>query len=207
MSILEDFLHGIDNESNYRLLLYLALEETRGSTHSVLELGPSAGSTPYLHAYCETEGRPLVSMDEDIFMTAKWSHLRSVRHEVQCCAWSAAPIEKQAWSVGLINHAPGDRRWADAMRLHPRSEILVLHNTEPAADHGYRFSQIWGEFKYRADVKTGGAWATAVSNTRDLHKWRGMKFGEYVGTAGFDDVRADATRDLIERLTTTLPEA
>src|SRR3990167_2403608 len=187
-TLYRDFLDGVDNLSNFRILLALALEATRGSAHPIFELGPSDLSTPHLHAYCESEGRAIISVEEDLMRALPFRRFSSDRHELRVAAWSAFPIEAGLWSVALLKHAPGERRRFDALRLADRCEILVLHDTEPAADYGYNRSEIWGEFRSRVDVRSDGAWATAVSKTRDLSGWRGLRFGKYAVTLPGDDL-------------------
>lgn len=55
----------------------------------------------------------------------------------------------------------------------------MAHDTEPAADHGYKMRQHFGLFKYVVEVKTSGAWATAMSNEYDLTQWIGLTYGDY----------------------------
>lgn len=192
-------LEDVTNVDNYRILLALALDVTRGSAHAVLEMGTAGGAT--LHDWCVSSGRRLVTVEEDIMACVIARKFESVRHEIMCCAWSAAPIEARLWSVALIDHAPGERRWADVMRLKDRCEIIVIHDTEPAAEHGYGFERngVWDAFKNRVDIKSDGAWATAVSNSRDLSKWRGLRFGRYVVTGAEDDRKEDATFEHIRK--------
>ena len=190
MNLLDD-VHNIDN---HRVLVYLALELTRDSPHPVLEMGLScelSAARQALHESCEVEKRHLVSVDEDLLACAAARHLNSPHHEVRCCAWDVFPIESGLWSVASINHAPGERRRFDALRLKDRCQVIVIHDTEPSADHGYKFSEIWGEFRWRVDVKTpASCWASAVSNSLDLSIWRGVKLAGYVVSLPEDDATA-----------------
>lgn len=193
------FLRDICNWNSHRILIGLAVEETKGSSHPILELGMSQESTPALHDYCEKEGRLLLSYEENILQAAPYVNLASPRHEIRCVSWDAAPIENGTYSVAVLDHAPGERRWADAMRLLHRCEILVLHDTEPAAEQGYGWPRIWPEFRFRVDVKSDGAWSTALSNSRELTRWRGLRHGPYVVSGTEDDLREDPVAMAIER--------
>ena len=193
------FLQGVCNWNNHRILIAIAVEATRGSAHPILELGVSQESTPQLHDFCEREGRHLVSVEESVPAILPYLRLASPRHDIVCSSWDSAPIEKNLWSVAVLDHAPGERRWADAMRLLNRCEIVVLHDTEPAAERGYGYHQIWGEWRWRVDVKSDGAWASALSNSRDLTAWRGLRAGPYVVSLPGDDLRPDPMAQAIER--------
>lgn len=193
-------LRDLTNDCHFRVLLALALEETTDSTHRVLELGIASRSTPYLHDYCEPERRQLVSVEESIRTAAPFLGLRSTLHELRVTSWGTAAIEFGLWSVALVLNAPGERRRVDVARLASQAEIIVIHDTEPAADYGYRLSEVWPMFRSRVDIKTDGAWSTAVSNTHDLSRWRGRRFGPFVVSGGDDDVRGDAHSDHMKRL-------
>lgn len=190
------FYNDVKNTMNHRILLYLALQETRLSAHPVLAIGIDPVTTRILHDYCEEHGRVLVSLEEDIFATAKLRDMASKRHEIVCSAWEVAPIEARGpWSVAVMNHAPGERRKDDVMRLKDRCEVIVIHDTEPNADMGYQFSTIWHHFRWKVDVKGengDGAWASAVSCTLDLSSWRGTRVGPYVVTMGDEETVEDA---------------
>ena len=201
---MDELLQNLSNVVCHRLLLHLALEETRGSAHPVLAMGLDPETTGILRDICDRDGRLLVSLEEDIFAAAA---LRppvgrgSSRHEILCCAFDAAPIEARGpWSVAVLDHAPGERRKDDALRLLDRCEVIVLHDTEPDADSGYQFSTIWGRWRQRVDVKTGGAWASAISSTRDLSRWRGYRSVDYVVTMGDEEVGENVVGAGVQRM-------
>lgn len=195
------FFDNINNTFNNRILLYFALEATRSSAHPILAIGIDPETTTMLHDYCEEHGRLLVSLEEDIFAAMALRSMEGRRHEVHCAAWEVAPIEaKGPWSVAVMNHAPGERRKDDAKRLVDRCEIVVLHDTEPNADRGYQFSTIWPLWRWKVDVKSDGAWASAVSSSVDLSTWRGRKVGKYVVTMGDEETVEDEVSVSIERM-------
>lgn len=201
MNAIDPFFRDVTNVTNHRILLRLALALTEGSSHPVLAMGIDPETTRLLHDYCEERGRPLVSLEEDIFAVMRLRQMESRRHEVICAAWEVAPIEARGpWSVAVMNHAPGERRKDDAKRLLGRAEVVVLHDTEPNADMGYQFSTIWPRWRWKADVKTDGAWASAVSNDRDLSAWRGFRVGTYVVTMGDEETAADEVAATVSRM-------
>ncbi len=195
------FVDGVNNDTNHRILLYLALEETKASPHPVLAIGLEPATTKLLHDYCVEHGRLLVSLEEDLFATFALREMESPHHEIICAAWEVAPIELRGpWSVAIVDHSPGERRKEEAARLASRCEVVVLHNTEPNANSGYQFSTIWGLWRWKVDVKTDGAWASAVSNSIDLSKWRGRRAGPYVVTMGDEETVEDEVSVSISKM-------
>ncbi len=151
-----------DNNDNHRVLLWKALEATKGD---VVEFGAGWGSTEYLRDYCKIKERDFTSFDNGL----EWAKLHNSTYVKD---WNSI----HAWgSVLLLDHAPGERRGEDMFRFKNEFEIIVVHDSEPIGAGNYGYEKYWGEFKYRADVKTIGAWATAVSNTIDITVWDGFK--------------------------------
>ena len=155
----DQFLEGVNNNDlNHRILLWEALQLTTGK---VVEFGSGHGSTPYLRKYCSDVARTFESYDHN----KEWSE-----------ATGATLIPNADWDninltdVGVlfIDHAPGERRKEDIVKYKDLSKILVIHDTEPPADHGYQTRQHYPGFKYWVEVRTNGAWATMVSNHVDL---------------------------------------
>jgi hypothetical protein len=55
----------------------------------------------------------------------------------------------------------------------------VIHDTEPIGAGDYQVRPLFSKFKYKVEVQTDGAWATALSNEIDITKWIGERFGDY----------------------------
>jgi hypothetical protein len=161
----EVFLKNLqmDNNDNHRVLLWKALEATSGT---VIELGSGWGSTEHLRNYCKEKGREFLSFDNG----EEWAKIHGSTF-VPDNDWDSIDIKG---SVLLLDHAPGERRGDDLARFKDKFEIIVAHDTEPVGAGNYGYEKHWKLFKYRADVKTDGAWATAVSNTIDLKDWKGF---------------------------------
>lgn len=165
-----------NNDLSYYPLLFMALESTKGD---VVEMGTGHGSTKLLHDYCEGK-RDLFSYDEKEEWGSKFYNLRTEGHDVEVIKdWDFVERRHQDAEVIFIDHAPGERRKEDILNFQRTKGILVCHDTEPAADHGYQMRQHFGLFKYKVEVQTSGAWATALSNEIDITKWDGLEFGEY----------------------------
>jgi hypothetical protein len=155
------FLKDISNQNNHRHLLWDALEKTDGS---VIEMGMGHGSTPYLSEYCKAKGRPLFSYETNLQWLKKFKNLECDLHSMRIVDdWDYVFATHPNPSVVLIDHAPGERRKFDIQNFMDRAVFIVAHDTEPAADHGYKMRQYIKKFKYYKDYKTEGAWASIMS--------------------------------------------
>ena len=165
-----------NNDLSYYPLLYKALESTKGD---VLELGTGYGSTNLLHDSCSK--RKLFSFEEKQDWLSKFISLESKNHKLTFVTdWRIVKQNHPDAEVVFIDHAPGEDRKQMIEDYKDTKGILVCHDTEPAADHGYQMRQHFSKFKYMVEVKTNGAWATALSNEIDITTWKGEVFGDYV---------------------------
>lgn len=185
----EQFLSNVTDWNNHLPLLWLALEETKEG--AVIEFGCGDGSTRQLHDYCKANNRLLFSFDTSEEWLSKYRWMESDTHRFFRIInnWETVKDICPNPSVILIDHAPGERRIVDVKRFSDMNGIQVLHDTQPqptAADYGYE--RIWHLFKYRVHLDAGmnmempaegrhnRTWASAVSNTHDVTKWRGTNF-------------------------------
>lgn len=168
------FLKGIKNNwENHRPLLLLALYLTHGR---VVELGSGDGSSPYLRDYCKYYARKFSSFDNN----EEWCKKTGATFTID---WNAVigGLQESNCSVIFIDHAPGERRSTDTIELRDHADILVLHDTEEGGAGDYKWDKAWPYFKYRLNYNRlgGGAGATAVSNTIDLNRFRGLSLGQF----------------------------
>lgn len=164
------FVKGVQgNWDNHRIMLPLALELTKGL---VIELGSGEGSTPFLRKYCKEEGREFRTYDHH----PEWSEKMGAVHIAD---WDKADIWHPCGLL-FVDHAPGEHRYIAIERMKDKADIIVVHDSEDAAT-GYLLAKIWHLFKYRLNFnrRGGGAGVTAISNTIDLNKYRGLRFGQY----------------------------
>lgn len=160
------FLKDLDNQNNHRILLFEALEKTKGD---VIEMGMGHGSTPYLHEYCKINKRNLFSYETSSEWFKKFEHLNTQSHRHTFIEnWDTVHNLHKNPSVVLVDHAPGERRKIDIEKWRGNCIYLVAHDTEPAADHGYKMRDILSTYKYMKDYETKGAWSTIVSMTRKV---------------------------------------
>lgn len=164
----EQFVQITSNYDSHRPLLWAALEATNGL---VMELGCGYGSTPFLSQYCKINKRTFISLENNGYWYDK---LKDEFQEIRFLTnWNDA-FDKcygAAPSVLFIDHAPGERRKIDIALHANHAKIIVAHDTEPAADHGYQMRAELKKFKYMIDYETDGAWASAVSNFIDVTKF------------------------------------
>lgn len=163
----EQFLEGINNDVDHRILLWEAMRLTQGD---VVEFGSGHGSTPYLKQHCLDEERFFSSYENNPEWAAKTG-------ATLISDWANVFVEAD---VLFIDHAPGERRKFDIEKYANIAKILVIHDTEPAADHGYQCRQHFSKFKYCVELKTNGAWATMCSNTIDLGSCVGVTWNDYL---------------------------
>jgi len=145
-----------DNWHSHRPFLFEALEKTTGI---VYEFGVGDGSTPLLKEYCEHKNRRYKGFDFNL----EWAKKYNATHVSD---WDL--IELKNIGFLFIDHSPGERRLFDIIRWKDHAKIIVAHDTEPAADSGYKMSQAWHHFKYVKHYETNGAWATMASNFIEL---------------------------------------
>lgn len=163
----QEFLKGVANWNNHLYLMWPALYHTSGL---VVEFGCGHGSTKQLHDYCEGTNRNLISYENNLEWLEKFNHLESESHKFYYVKdWDSVNITEIG--VLLIDHAPGERRKFDIAKYANNAKIVVCHDTEPAADHGYQMRGELKKFKYQVDYESVGAWATAVSNFIDVRKF------------------------------------
>lgn len=165
----DQFLHGVNNNDvDHRVLLWEAMQLTKGK---VVEFGSGHGSTPFIREYCQTAGRDFESYDNH----PGWAQATGATLVKN---WEELNIQDP--DVLFIDHAPGERRKEDIEKYMFLAKILVIHDTEPPADHGYQCRQHFPRFKYCVEVKTNGAWATMCSNFIDLSGCIGKSWEQFV---------------------------
>lgn len=163
----EDFLKDVSSWNDHLPLLWLALQETTGS---VCEFGSGDGSTPYLREYCKDADREFFSYDNSV----EWVD----RTGSTFVNWYDSSLYRE-YDVCLIDHAPGELRHEALAILKDKVKILVVHDSEPVGSGNYKLDKIWHLFKYRVNLKSDGAWATALSNHIDVTKWSGQELAGF----------------------------
>lgn len=163
-----EFIGKVSNWDNHRDMLFQALEATTGT---IIELGMGNGSTQQLHDYCKDKNRQLFSYEYDFEWFKKFKNLKSDIHDLIWIEnWDAVNEHHFQCDVLFVDHSPGERRKTDIALFANKAKIIIAHDTEPSADHGYQMSTCWPLFKYKIDYVSNGAWTTAVSNYIDVNE-------------------------------------
>lgn len=174
----EEFLNGVNNDTDHRILLWEAMRLTTGK---VVEFGSGHGSTPYLRQHCNDIDRPFFSFENNPEWAARTG--AKLLSEVGAADWKDLVLTDHL-GILFIDHAPGERRKLDLQKYARQADIIVIHDTETGqADAGYQVRQHFKRFKYCVEVKTDGAWATMVSNFIDLSSCVGATWNHYTISA------------------------
>lgn len=158
----EEFTQGVSGWDNHRYLLWEALEKTKLTRLPVLELGCGDGSTPFLKRYCKDNELELFSYDYNKEWADKYGAIHVPVWNKTLDIWS------RNYSVVLVDESPGEHRKESLILLKGNALIIVAHDTEPAADHGYKMRTQLANYKYWKDYETVGAWASMVSDMIDI---------------------------------------
>ena len=173
----EKFIGNGGGDLAYYPLLFKALESTDGE---VLEFGMGHGSTPLLNEYATKSERTLKSFDYNEEWRVKFDNLLNEYHQSDLVKdWKMVYASIKDASVIFIDQSPGEERKETIQNYKDTTGILVIHDTEPTGAGDYQMRQYFNLFKYKVEVKTEGAWATALSNEIDITKWDGEVFGGY----------------------------
>lgn len=101
------------------------------TTGPVLEIGCGKWSTPICAAFCKASEREFLSIDED----RRWAKppTKFVRYDDVLPRLAA----DGDWSVVLMDHSPGERRPADALRFLGAAEYVVCHDYAKELEAAY----------------------------------------------------------------------
>lgn len=155
---------GTSNWNNPVFLLWPALEATKHLGLPVLELGCGHGITPTLKKYCKDNSLELISLDN----TKEWADKFG---SIYVPDWNTCEYYRREYSVAFVDEAPGENRRLSLKKLH-HVKIVVAHDTEPKADHGYQMRGELAKYKFQLDYESPGAWATVVSNFFDVRQFK-----------------------------------
>jgi hypothetical protein len=136
-----------------------------------LELGTGWYSTPILHEIALASGRRLISQEADaewrVKMVATFIH---PLHEITAID---RELWRGKWGLVFVDHGPSPDRARAVLDLLDRTDVFVLHDTEPASHEAYGWTEILPLFKYSHTDATHPVHTTILSNVArvDLVEW------------------------------------
>ena len=114
----------------------------------MLELGCGIYSTTFLHWYCFSTKRKLVSYENNRTWHKYARRFRSDWHDVNYIRnWDMVDLTPQ-WSVAFVDHAPNDRRIEEIKRL-VHADYVVIHDTDGGQHYKYKYRKVERLYKYR----------------------------------------------------------
>lgn len=152
---------------SHRPLLWLSLENTNGF---ITEFGSGEGSTYLLDRYSYENKRAFTTWETN------WDYydiLKGIK-SVKCFIGDWIRDTENIANQGLlfIDCAPGEVRKDLVFKFSDKSEVILIHDSEPGAEYVYGLSPVLSTFKYRLDYTPEGKPHTvAVSNTINVTYW------------------------------------
>lgn len=135
----------------------------------VLELGTGYFSTLLLHWLATVAQRHVYSYESRGGWFERAQRWQSAYHHIRKCeSWAAVDLAEYHWGLAFVDHSPNRRRPVEIGRLRNLADLIVIHDTEPAWDAEYGYSQIWPLFKWRYDYTGLYPSSSVVSNFREL---------------------------------------
>lgn len=146
---------AVEQWASYMPALLTMLACTKGP---VLEVGMGHYSTPVLHAICEAECRPLVSLEDNMEWAKEFAHLSSGEggsHQIVVGPYDELiqRFKQQRFSIAFLDHSPGPRRGSDMSELFNSVDYFVVHDFHDAIAEAFyllgRFNQTLRVFDKR----------------------------------------------------------
>ena len=132
------------------------------SSGPILELGCGDYSTPLLHVL--RGDRLVVSAERDPAWYAQFVDLAAAGHEVVLVSdWDAflEIVKSTHWGVVFVDHSPGERRAADLRLLAPRTDLVVVHDTEASC---YGWAGAFDAYDWVFTHQRHPTWATIAGH-------------------------------------------
>lgn len=186
------FLRDITGWNSHRRLLFVALELALGRNRmelvcerpAIVECGIGFGSTVVLHDFAVAYGWDLWSLDNDPEWLNRFWMLAGPRHHFIPPAHTQNIPEWQSMIgealdrirlgggspvFALVDQAPAEARSPAIDQLREAGlPLIVVHDTEPQSEHGYKMADAMGRFRFRRDDANTGTWTTLLSDTIDV---------------------------------------
>lgn len=171
-------LARVDGWSSHRPVLFGAIDflSERGDEPVVFELGMGFGSTPQLHDWAMSTQSVLWSVEHDVEWVAKFGWLANQLHHITHLqdpeGWAGTVQHLVDNCVGagvaLVDQAPAGSRSPVIDVLRERVPLVVVHDTEPTSEHGYRMHDAMQRYRFRRDFMRGNTGTALLSMTIDV---------------------------------------
>lgn len=141
------------------------------SRKPVLELGVGWSSTPLLHWICKAQGVNLISVESDREWLEKFRSFESDHHKLIHHDFNTPLDFGSGFGVVFVDHRPARKRRSSAQFYADKADFILLHDSELADHPSYKYTPIYGNFKYRYEYKSvGKPYTMILSNTKDVER-------------------------------------
>jgi len=82
--------------------------------------------------------------------------------------YEESPLIDKEWDVVLVDQSPDLSRKETVKKLANKAKYIIVHDSNPRYDRGYRYSEIYPLFKYKKVWDKDDRQATVLSNFYDL---------------------------------------
>jgi hypothetical protein len=149
---------------SHRPLLYTAIMKSKPKF--IIECGSGEGSTKLIDSVCDDF---LSYETNEEWFDKMFPQIKGA----MICLSDWKNMAHQTCDLLFVDCAPAESRKGIIEKHKDTAKVIVTHDTEPGAEWCYGMSPVLNTFKYRIDYKPEGLpWATAVSNTIDVSKWK-----------------------------------
>jgi hypothetical protein len=100
-----------------------------------------------------------------------YKEFRKLRNDYHSVIWNkhwANEIPTEDWGIVFIDCHPGPMRGKFALQFANNADFVILHDTEPKAEKGYGYPEVYGAFKFRRDYTSATPHTTVLSNFTDV---------------------------------------
>jgi len=137
----------------------------------VLELGVGWNSTPLLHWMCKEKGLLLRSFESDPEWLELFRSFESESHKLSHHDFMTELDFGGGLGLVFVDHRPSRKRRSSAKFYADKADFIVLHDSDLADNPAYKYTPIYGNFKYRFEYKNVDKPFTMVlSNKIDIER-------------------------------------
>lgn len=154
---------------SHRPALWVALNHCKEAL--IVEVGCGNGSTPLIDTYCQShENMEFCSLETN----EEWAKRFAATNLIENYQDGLMGFRLVYADIDLlfIDCAPGELRKELIKEAADFADVIVIHDTEPAANYVYRMAGILATFKYRLDYRPEGKpWTTIISDSVNVEEW------------------------------------